>query len=96
MGIMIVEASMKAVDTQSIWSTPSSSPTIVGSAVASTVWLRENMNIAIISPTKRRMIAEVVIGCVSLLWLPGEVVMSPVLRSLLLLISAFISVARAP
>ena len=61
---MIVEASMNAVETHSIWSTPSSSPTMVGSAVASTVWLSENMNIAIIRPTKSRMIAEVVIGAV--------------------------------
>src|SRR5699024_2471098 len=62
---MIVEASMNAVETHSIWSTPSSSPTMVGRAVASTVWLSENMNIAIISPTKSRMIAEVVIGAAS-------------------------------
>ena len=56
----IVDDSMKPVWIQSIRSTPFSSPTIVGSAVASTVWLRENMNIASMSPMKRRTMLPVV------------------------------------
>ena len=43
---------MKAVMTQAICSTPSSSPTMVGSAVANTVWPIAAMSIARISAEK--------------------------------------------
>ena len=46
---------MYAVMTQSMRSTPLSSPTIVGMAALSTVWLSEASSIASMSPTKSRM-----------------------------------------
>ena len=49
----IVDDSMKPVWIHIMRSTPSSSPTIVGSAVARIVWLRENMKVASMSPMKR-------------------------------------------
>ncbi|WP_267127874.1 hypothetical protein [Demequina iriomotensis] len=47
---MIVDARMYAVVTHSMWSTPSSSPTMVGSAVAKMVWLSDASSIAVMRP----------------------------------------------
>src|SRR5690554_2878008 len=50
MGIMMVDDRMYAVMTQSIRSTPLSSPTMVGMAALRTVWLSEARSMVSMSP----------------------------------------------